>query len=118
VVSLRGAYLRRLSRHWTCVFYLTALPKRRGSKIPHHRGRLPGAGRRLAFASGRIHGERSLEVFESISDPELNAWYIGEFGYEVADVCNRLWYDIPLAGRTYRLQGEYSNQYHACVWTP
>jgi len=60
----------------------------------------------------------SHETFEAISDPEVSAWVQGFIDYEMADLCIRLWYDIPLAGPTYRLQGEYSNQHHACVWTP
>ena len=60
----------------------------------------------------------SHETFEAITDPAITGWGQGFIGYEMADMCVYLEYDIPLAGSTYRLQGEYSNRDHACVWRP
>jgi hypothetical protein len=61
----------------------------------------------------------SHETFEATSDPEATTWLNLLTGEEEADLCVWLWYDINLAGGpTYRLQGEYSNRYHACVWMP
>jgi hypothetical protein len=66
----------------------------------------------------------SHELFELITDPDLNAWWdrvdLDLHGAEIADVCQRasFSYDTPLLnGRLYEIQPEYSNAVHACVFS-
>lgn len=63
----------------------------------------------------------SHETFESISDPFLNAWFnrFGAFaGNEIGDECEFVFALPPvvLNGKSYQIQSEYSNFYHACSW--
>jgi hypothetical protein len=75
----------------------------------------------------------SHEVFETITDPLVTAWWIHTiewylFGAEVGDLCVKkvniggVRYsgagNVNLNGHAYMLQAEYSNIYHACVYTP
>jgi outer membrane protein assembly factor BamB len=77
--------------------------------------------------NGDIYGDTlvnisSHEQFESISDPELNAWYDSAIPnpFEIGDKCA---YDFSSGltslnnGHTYAVQTEYSNLTHACVNT-
>jgi hypothetical protein len=68
----------------------------------------------------------SHEIFEAITDPNLDAWYGGGYpinntGEEIGDEC--VWLHIysqklsPLHP-AYWTQNEYSNKYHACVNKP
>jgi hypothetical protein len=67
----------------------------------------------------------SHELIETITDPDGDAWWITndldlEFA-EIGDVCQNstLVYAVSnLPGRNYEIQPEYSNQAHACVYTP
>ncbi|MBV8829803.1 MAG: hypothetical protein JO108_11315 [Acidobacteriaceae bacterium] len=66
----------------------------------------------------------SHELFELITDPDLNAWWdrvdLDLHGAEIGDVCQRasFAYDTPLLnGRLYEIQPEYSNAVHACVFS-
>ena len=59
------------------------------------------------------------ETFEFISDPypsSSTAWYNPFTGAEIADLCEGTVADIPLNAVPYRIQGIYSNKYHACSW--
>jgi hypothetical protein len=67
----------------------------------------------------------SHELFELITDPDLNAWWnrvdLDLRGAEIGDICQRaiFSYDTPLLhGRPYEIQPEYSNAAHACVFSP
>ncbi len=64
----------------------------------------------------------SHEIFEAISDPDLNAWYnhrgvLG--GAEIGDECAWVFAlpAVSLNGNPYQIQSEYSNLQHACIWT-
>lgn len=64
----------------------------------------------------------SHEIFEAITDPDLNAWYnrFGAFaGNEIGDECAFVFAlpPVSLNGKPYQIQSEYSNFYHACIWT-
>ena len=56
----------------------------------------------------------SHELFETITDPHLNAWFNGLFGLEIGDLCT---FDnfVTVNGHQYVLQSEYSDVNHACV---
>ena len=72
----------------------------------------------------------SHEVFESISDPNLDAWWVQNltfaYGNEIGDLCVRseivgsniysFYGNVALNGHTYRVQPEYSNQFHGCAY--
>lgn len=57
----------------------------------------------------------SHELIESITDPELSAWWNNEFGTEIADECVAFNAPYVLNGTTYVLQKEYSNARHGCI---
>lgn len=66
----------------------------------------------------------SHEFFESITDPDGNAWWnrlsLDLNGDEIADTCVIVNFDpvAKLNGTLYELQAEYSNKYHACSYAP
>lgn len=67
----------------------------------------------------------SHELIEAITDPDGDAWFaqnsLLEFGEEIGDIClNPFGQDpvVNLSGKTYAIQAEYSNKYHACATTP
>lgn len=63
----------------------------------------------------------SHELFETITDPDVNAWVADAQavqGQEIADLCGGKNFLLPLGGRTYRIQLEYSNDAHACMEQP
>ncbi len=65
----------------------------------------------------------SHEVFEAISDPDLNTGFRAlnsapVFGQEIGDLCQGPFAIFPLNGKNYELQLEYSNTFHACASTP
>jgi hypothetical protein len=74
----------------------------------------------------------SHEVFEALSDPDLNAWWVHAFtfanGNEIGDLCTRAgvfngnlysnYGNVELHGHTYRVQPEYSNLFHGCTYSP
>jgi hypothetical protein len=58
----------------------------------------------------------SHELFETITDPDLNAWWRSSDGSEIGDICNfNLANPISLNGNSYAIQKEYSNLDHQCV---
>src|SRR5450631_188254 len=58
----------------------------------------------------------SHEIFETITDPDLNAWWRTATGDEIGDICNfNLANPISLNGHSYAIQKEYSNKAHTCV---
>jgi hypothetical protein len=71
----------------------------------------------------------SHELFETITDPDLNAWRalssLDLFGAEIGDVCQPagrrgqfLVPTFPVHGHPYAIQLEYSNQGHGCFSRP
>ncbi len=70
----------------------------------------------------------SHEIFETISDPDLDAWWVQAltfaYGNEIGDLCTNVqqigahYYSynptIPLNGHWYTIQAEYSNRMHGC----
>lgn len=68
----------------------------------------------------------SHEIFEAITDPDLDAWYgtgypLGNYGEEIGDQC--VWVNIypqklKAGHQAYYTQNEYSNKYHSCVNRP
>jgi hypothetical protein len=67
----------------------------------------------------------SHELIETITDPDGDAWWITndldlQFA-EIGDVCQNSTFVYAvsnLPSRNYEIQPEYSNQAHACVYTP
>jgi len=60
----------------------------------------------------------SHEIFETITDPDLNAWWRSSDGQEIGDICNfNIQNPIALNGHSYAIQKEYSNRVHFCVGT-
>ena len=74
----------------------------------------------------------SHEVFEGLSDPDLNAWWVQDFtfayGNEIGDLCTRAaqfnkdfywsYGEVTLNDHPYTIQPEYSNQVHGCAYRP
>lgn len=56
----------------------------------------------------------SHEFFETITDPDLNAWFNTLTGNEVADLCAGFANNERM-GHSYVIQSEYSNEVHACT---
>jgi hypothetical protein len=75
----------------------------------------------LTSATGNV---LSHEIFEAITDPDLNAWYgfgypIPNSGMEIGDECVwRYLFPQKLGLHTYTTQNEYSNKYHSCADVP
>lgn len=69
----------------------------------------------------------SHETFETITDPDLDAWWsqasLIEWGEEIADICEPIvnsgsqFLDpaFLINGKKYKIQLEYSNKFHACT---
>ncbi len=57
----------------------------------------------------------SHELFETISDPLLNAWFNGLTGNEIGDLCASFDNFVTVNGHRYVLQSEYSDIRHLCV---
>jgi len=69
----------------------------------------------------------SHETFETITDPDLNAWFseasLIELGAEIGDICEpegngKAQFLDPvflINGNNYKIQLEYSNKFHACT---
>jgi hypothetical protein len=57
----------------------------------------------------------SHELIETITDPDLNAWFNGLFGMEIADICSAFGTNQRLSGHNYVLQSEYSNKLRNCT---
>jgi hypothetical protein len=71
----------------------------------------------------------SHELFEAITDPDLNAWFnqtsLDLAGFEIGDECQPLSNSTGaldptflINGKKYEVQTEYSNHYHACAVVP
>ena len=67
----------------------------------------------------------SHELIEAITDPDGNAWYargsLIEYGEEIGDICQTptgQFGVVSLFGKSYKIQPEYSNKYHACAGAP
>ena len=74
----------------------------------------------------------SHEVFEALSDPDLNAWWVQSFtfafGNEIGDLCTRArqiganfywnYGNVQLNDHKYTIQPEYSNTFHGCAYGP
>jgi hypothetical protein len=54
------------------------------------------------------------ELIETITDPDLDGWYNGLFGFEMSDICFAFANNALLNGHNYFLQLEYSNGQHMC----
>jgi hypothetical protein len=57
----------------------------------------------------------SHELFETLSDPHLNAWYQGLQGNEIGDLCADFDNFTTINGHRYVTQSEYSDVNHLCV---
>jgi hypothetical protein len=55
------------------------------------------------------------ELFETITDPDLDGWSNALFGYEMSDLCFAFGAPKLLNGNSYFLQAEYSNKTHMCM---
>jgi hypothetical protein len=60
----------------------------------------------------------SHEFFETITDPDLNAWWNSNTGEEIGDLCATSDGVVSVNGHNYNLQREYSNRYHGCTFSP
>jgi hypothetical protein len=57
----------------------------------------------------------SHEFFETITDPDLDAWWNNITGDEIGDLCQAYVNTEPMRANRYVIQSEYSNSYHACA---
>jgi hypothetical protein len=57
----------------------------------------------------------SHELFETITDPHLNAWFNGLTGNEIGDLCASFDNFVTVSHHPYVLQSEYSDVNHLCV---
>jgi hypothetical protein len=55
------------------------------------------------------------ELFETITDPDLDGWSNALFGYEISDMCTAFGSNQVLNGHSYFIQSEYSNKLHMCA---
>jgi hypothetical protein len=67
----------------------------------------------------------SHELIEAITDPDGNAWFarasLPEYGAEIGDICENpfgSYAAFTISSKSYAIQPEYSNRYHACATTP
>jgi hypothetical protein len=67
----------------------------------------------------------SHELIETITDPDGDAWIarksLIDFGAEIGDLCQTPFGNyaaFTLSGKSYAIQPEYSNKFHACATTP
>jgi hypothetical protein len=67
----------------------------------------------------------SHELIETITDPDGDAWIaqssLIEYGAEIGDICENPFGKngaFLISGKSYAIQSEYSNKYHACSTTP
>lgn len=60
----------------------------------------------------------SHELLETVTDPDLNAWFNLLTGNEVADLCSGFTSNERMGGHAYSIQLEYSNRVHACTNRP
>jgi len=74
----------------------------------------------------------SHEMFETITDPDGNAWWVHNnvslFGDEIGDLCSRFGVVdgkpyfvnpvVTIGDHQYNIAGEYSNAFHACAYRP
>jgi hypothetical protein len=58
------------------------------------------------------------ELFETITDPDLDGWSNALFGFEISDLCLAFGSNRLMNGRRYFLQYEYSNKLHLCTNRP
>ncbi len=58
------------------------------------------------------------ELFETITDPDLDGWSNVLFGFEVADPCLAFGSQRSMNGHNYFVQSIYSNRLHMCTSTP
>jgi hypothetical protein len=57
----------------------------------------------------------SHELIETITDPDLDAWFNGLFGFEIADLCSAIGSNQRVNRHDYFIQAEYSNAVRACT---
>jgi len=67
----------------------------------------------------------SHELIEAITDPDGTAWFargsLPEYGAEIGDICENpfgKYAAFSISSKSYAIQPEYSNLYHACATTP
>jgi hypothetical protein len=67
----------------------------------------------------------SHELIEAITDPDGSAWFaqssLIEYGAEIGDICENpfgKYGAFSISGKSYAIQPEYSNKFHACATTP
>jgi hypothetical protein len=58
------------------------------------------------------------ELFETITDPDLDGWSNLLFGFEISDLCLAFGRNRTINGHQYFLQAEYSNRLHTCTTNP
>ncbi len=66
----------------------------------------------------------SHELIETITDPDGDAWFgrnsLLDYGAEIGDICENPFANyaaFSISGKSYAIQPEYSNHYHACSTT-
>jgi hypothetical protein len=60
----------------------------------------------------------SHEFFETMMDPDLDAWFNALLGEEGSDMCSAFGTNVHLRTHDYFIQSEYSNRAHACTSAP
>jgi hypothetical protein len=56
----------------------------------------------------------SHEFLETVTDPDLDAWFNLLTGNEIGDLCFAFGNNEPMGGHSYVIQEEYSNSVHNC----
>jgi hypothetical protein len=69
------------------------------------------------IASDREVALMSHEFMETVTDPQLNAWFVNVNGNinEIGDKCNQIPATITMSGHKYLVQQEWSNASSSCV---
>jgi hypothetical protein len=82
----------------------------------YNQGTLPNAASPTVNPADPGYSTLSHELFETISDPLLNAWYNNfSGGNEIGDICAEFDNFVTLSNHPYVLQSEYSDLNHECV---
>ena len=87
-----------------------------GCRNAVHNQPLPNAASPSVDPADPGYSTLSHELFETISDPLLNAWYNNfSGGNEIGDICAEFDNFVTVNGHPYVLQSEYSDVHHFCV---
>lgn len=113
--AYHGTFSGNLDRSPTAPFLYTVEPYQdvKGCQNNVHNQALPNAARNSDPADPG-YSTLSNELYETITDPLLDAWYNVD-GKEIGDLCASFANFVTVSGRPYVLQSEYSDLHHICI---